>query len=156
MTAQLTEILYYKDKYHSLCTLPLDSHTNIAQIRASFHGVHSHTACERRYVGIWKVIENRLYLEAMETVRGENLAVKEFFEGQEFPVFAHWFSGELRCPKGELLKYIHFDFKCIYERELIITVKSGVIESDRLITNEPPPPRDRREALDIPEFLLRK
>jgi hypothetical protein len=156
MTAQLPELLHYKGKPHALCTTPLESHPKIAQIRASLHDVHSHTACERRYVGIWKVIEGRLYLDGMKTVRGDDLPVKDFFNSQNFPLLASWFSGELRCPKGELLKYVHFGFGSVYEQDLIISVKSGVVESERVNTNQIPPPRDPDEANDLPEFLLKK
>lgn len=156
MTAQLSELLHYKGKHHALCTLPLDSHAKIAQIRASLHDVHSHTACERRYVGIWKVIECKLYLDGMKTVRGDDLPVKDFFDGQNFPILASWFSGELRCPKGELLKYVHFGFRSVYEQDLVIIVKSGAVESERVDTNPIPLPRDPIEANDLPEFLLKK
>lgn len=156
MTAQLSEGLHYKDKLHALFTLPLEPYLDISQTRQKLNGIHSHTACERRYVGVWRIIENKLYLEHIDSVNGDAILLDWFFEDQSAPVFADWFSGELRCPKGQLLKYVHFGFKSIYERDLIITVKSGVIESERIVTNQRPPPRDPDEEFDIPEFLLRK
>lgn len=156
MTAQLPELLQYKGEHHALCTLPLDSHAKIARIRASLYDVHSHTACERRYVGSWKVMEGKLYFDGMKTVRGDDLPVRDFFASQNFPILSCWFSGELRCPKGELLKYVHFGFKSVYEQDLIIIVKSGVVESERVDTNPIPPPRDPIEANNLPDFLLKK
>ncbi|HZW13300.1 MAG TPA: hypothetical protein VFF81_08940 [Noviherbaspirillum sp.] len=156
MTAQFSEGLHYKDKLHSLFTLPLEPYLDLSQTRNRLEGIHSHTACERRYVGIWKIIEDKLYLERLDNVSGDILPLDRFFKDQSAPIFAEWFSGELRCPKGELLKYVHFGFGSIYERDLIITVRNGVIESERIVTNQPPPPRDPSDEFNIPEFLLRR
>ncbi len=53
------------------------------------------------------------------------------------PVFAEWFSGELICPIGEMLKYVHRTFHSIYEKELHLFIKDGVVTYSFLVTNEP-------------------
>ncbi|MFZ4711843.1 MAG: hypothetical protein ACOYMH_18585, partial [Zwartia sp.] len=50
-------------------------------------------------------------------------------------VFAHWFTGELRCPQGERLRYVHRGFDSKYEKDLFITVRSGVVIGERLVVN---------------------
>ena len=47
----------------------------------------------------------------------------------EYPerVFAHWYSGVLRIPQGELLEYVHAGYGSIYEKDLLIDVENGVV-----------------------------
>ena len=84
------------------------------------------TACWRRYIGTWEIKENRLYL----------VDVLGRFEllGDE-PLFADWFSGTLRIPRGKLVKYVHSDFASIFEKELKITIEKGVVKETNIEEN---------------------
>lgn len=156
MTAQFTEMLSHAGKYHSLCTLPLEPYLDMSEKRALFAGLHVHTACTRRYVGVWEIADGRLLLTRLHTLEEEDFPLEVLFPGMQAPVFAGWFTGTLRCPKGELLKHIHFDFLSIYERDWLIYVKDGLVQGERVVINPPPPPRDPQEELDIPEFLKKR
>jgi len=52
------------------------------------------------------------------------------------PIFASWFSGILRIPRGELLCYIHMGFGSVYERELLIKIVKGEVSRIKLISNK--------------------
>jgi hypothetical protein len=43
------------------------------------------------------------------------------------PVFASWFTGMLRMPQGKMLEYVHGGFGSLHERDLIVSVESGVV-----------------------------
>ena len=55
----------------------------------------------------------------------------------QFPegLFAHWYSGELRCPRGKLLNYVHGGYMSTYEEDLFIEVQNGVVVGERLVVN---------------------
>ena len=50
-------------------------------------------------------------------------------------MFAHWFTGELRCTRGKLLKYVHGGYASSYEQDLFIEVVRGVVVAERLVVN---------------------
>ena len=50
-------------------------------------------------------------------------------------VFADWFNGEIRIPQGELLQYIHMGYESIFEKDLILKFKKGVLIDERVIDN---------------------
>lgn len=76
------------------------------------------TACWRRYQGTWEVRCGRFYLIGL---RGRY----QLREGG--PIFADWFSGVLRVPKGNLLNYVHCGFGSVYEQEIHIEIKGGLV-----------------------------
>ena len=52
---------------------------------------------------------------------------KEFHTDKK--VFAKWFTGKIMCPIGELLQYVHAGYGSIYEKEKIIFIKNGMVDS---------------------------
>ena len=57
------------------------------------------------------------------------------FAGYPDGVFAHWFTGELRCPAGALLHYEHAGYASRYERDLFIDVRQGLVLGQREVVN---------------------
>ena len=51
------------------------------------------------------------------------------------PLFAHWFSGVLRVPRGKLLQYVHMGFATVYEQELHIKIENGVVMETTVVDN---------------------
>ena len=70
-----------------------------------------------------------------EAIRRDPAALEDFFPGYPERVFAHWFSGELRCPRGELLEYVHAGFASRYAETLVFTVERGVVKGQHCIDN---------------------
>ena len=134
MTAQVTETLIYKEQKLSMCDEPLALWMSKNREKCNF-GMMS-TACWRGYFGTWKIIDNHLYLIEL-SARGEDgkdIYLDDLFPDQD-KVFAHWFSGEVRCPEGKLLDYVHMGFASTYERDIFLTFKKGVLVSERIQIN---------------------
>jgi hypothetical protein len=101
-----------------------------------------HTANWRGYVGTWEIIEadgaERLYLVGIEAHKDYEtiLTLPDLFPGFD-KVFAHWFTGELRCPQGSLVEYVHMGYASTYEYELFLEFKQGVLVHKYAIHNKP-------------------
>jgi len=138
MTAQVSEKLIYKGQQLNLCAEPLLTYLETICSDVKFVG-HS-SANWRGYVGTWCIEDDRLYLaKLIGTVRDGELE-RPIELGYLFPdypdgVFAHWFTGELRCVQGGLIKYVHMGYASTYEKDLFIRVQKGVVLGDREITN---------------------
>jgi hypothetical protein len=155
MTAQATESLLFQEEPLSMCSTPLDIY--LAQRGIKFYS--ENTANWRGYRGSWEVkgseeLGYRLYLVQLRACLEYPKKVGLEYLFPEFPngVFAHWFSGEVRCPRGKLLNYVHGGYASLYEEDLFIEFKAGVLQGTRVVKNEPPPPKSEE---DYPPFLRR-
>jgi len=139
MTAQASELLIYGGKEIRLYSNPLSLY--LRQTGISFESPS--TACWRGYIGTWEIIESdgieRLYLVALSAHRSyeEIAGVSDIFPGFD-RVFAHWFTGELRCPQGALLDYVHGGYASTYEYDLLMDFKQGVLVNKYARHNEKP------------------
>lgn len=116
MTAQMHEKLIIDGKMASMTSCPAIPEWE-SRISRPDQPIMN-TACWRGYVGTWEIKEDKLYLIGLEGMY--------HLEGSE-PLFAGWFSGMLRVPRGKMLQYIHMGFESIYESELWIEVQNGLI-----------------------------
>ena len=138
MTAQVSEKLIYKGQELNLCAEPLLPYLETIRSDVKFVG---HTSANwRGYVGTWCIEDDRLYLAKLNGTVREGELERPVELGYLFPdypdgVFAHWFSGELRCVQGGLIKYVHMGYASTYEKDLFIRVQKGVVLGDREITN---------------------
>ena len=140
MTAQATEILLFEGEELSLCNEPLEYFLDNQQPPVKF--MSPHTALWRGYIGTWSIEGERLYLKSLKAnthdeVSGgiQEVGLDAVFPGFPDGVFAHWFSGELRCTRGAMLKYVHGGFGSVYERDLFFKVKKGVVIDCREVVN---------------------
>ncbi len=53
------------------------------------------------------------------------------------PHFAAWYSGLLRCPYGEQLKYVHGGFGSKYRYDLMVQIESGHVKEHWIVDNQP-------------------
>lgn len=84
------------------------------------------TACWRGYIGTWEIKDGKFYLRRLQgryRLRGED------------PLFADWFSGVLRIPRGERLLYVHMGFGSVYEEDVLVKIEKGAVVSTRVIDN---------------------
>lgn len=143
MTAQTPEKLIYQGVNLSLCSEPL----------AHFPGMPTqpwvyvvpNTALSRCYLGTWEIESDRLYLKKLQRWKKQanvvtECGIEDLFPGYPDGVFAHWYTGELRCLRGALLKYVHGGYASIYEEDLFLRVQHGVLIEERVVRNGTAPP----------------
>lgn len=138
MTAQAAEILIHKGERLSLCETPLGDYLACAGSGIKFEA--SSTALWRGYIGTWEIIETRHYLVALKGLQIQNSKPVDVELADVFPkfpqgLFAHWYSGELRCPRGKLLEYVHGGYLSTYEEDLFIKVDKGIVIGELLVVN---------------------
>ena len=146
MTAQNMEEISYKRKKYRMAATPFS-------VYLKKHGIQTapiSTANWRGYHGEWKIKNGRLYLVFMsaripkKASKGGHLLQSDgdcvrvgldyFFPGKK-EVFAEWFSGEIRIPTGKMLAYIHMGYESIFEKDLIIEFKDGIMVSEKEVDN---------------------
>lgn len=85
------------------------------------------TDCWRDYVGTWEIKDNEFHLKDIEGKY--KLLSKE-------KILADWFTGVIRIPKGEMLRYIHMGFASVYESEIHIQIEKGIVIKSKEIDNK--------------------
>ncbi|MCX7113086.1 MAG: hypothetical protein NTX45_23810 [Proteobacteria bacterium] len=84
------------------------------------------TACWREYIGTWEIKDGRFYLNKIE---GRYKIL------DNIPIFAEWFTGTLRIPKGEMLHHVHMGFGSIFEGEVYVKIEKGIFTESKTIDN---------------------
>jgi hypothetical protein len=131
MTAQISEELIYQGKTLTLCSEPLGPFLKYSASPFKFYA--NCTALWRGYVGTWSIQADRLYLVKLAgTVQTDDGTIKPVGLVDLFPnfpegVFAHWFTGLMRCPDGALLHYVHGGYYSTYERDVFFHVEKGIV-----------------------------
>jgi hypothetical protein len=134
MTSQVAEILHHKGQELNLAGEPLNLFLTNSIWKPSFTSLS--TACWRGYIGEWAIDHGRLYLEAVyDSDRERSFNLSEIFAGSKGRVFAHWVTGEYRCPIGKLLDYVHMGYASCHERDLFLSFKQGELVSERIVEN---------------------
>jgi hypothetical protein len=127
MTAQISERLVYRGETHAMCAEPLAQYFRLAGENPGFQP--SSTMLWRGYIGTWEIRDDRLYLIGLDAKLrdGSPASLETVFPGFPERVFAHWFNGQLRLPRGELLKYVHMGWGSQYEEDLFLEVSRGIV-----------------------------
>ncbi|MCP5162757.1 MAG: hypothetical protein H6999_03535 [Hahellaceae bacterium] len=135
MTAQLAETLIYQGHTMGMCTTPLNDYFALGGNKPDFAGAG--TMLWRRYVGTWEVVNERLYLIALRgnLTNGTEANLATLFPDYPERVFAHWYSGTLRIPKGKLIKYVHAGFASTYEQDLYLVIEKGILTNSAVREN---------------------
>lgn len=103
------------------------------------------TALWRGYVGSWEIVDDRLHLVQLqgELENGSELSLATVFPAAGDKVFADWYSGQIRIPDGERLKYVHGGFMSIHERDVLLDVVQGVVVTKQVRHNQVDETSDR-------------
>ena len=151
MTAQIPENLLYQGAQLKLCVEPLELYFQQQGSRPTLPPKSS--ACWRGYIGSWEIREGKLYLvsitigkgrpwgevmgaeelelwEAIDEASGEQVTPETLFPGESLPIFARWFSGILRCAKGDVIDYVHAGYESTFQHEFLIELVNGVVVSE--------------------------
>jgi hypothetical protein len=136
MTAQITEQLVYNNKTYGMATEPLEPYLNKIKKTKRPLFIFTNTGCWRGYFGTWEIKDNTLFLIGLnaQVDQGREVGIDYLFPGQTH-VFAEWFSGEIRVPRGRMLEYIHAGYETIYEKDMFLKFEKGILKSRRVVDN---------------------
>ena len=129
MTAQVMETLIYKGEECAMASEPLRSYLSECRPNLSFRAPH--TACWRGYTGTWQIKDNKLFITDISTF---GPSIEEIFS-EPLPVFARWYTGEIRVTQGDTLLYVHMGYGSLYEKEIYIKIKNGLVVSEEETDN---------------------
>ena len=133
MTAQIRDLLVYKEEKMVLSDEPLKEYL---KTRDDVEFIFKSTAWWRGYVCKWEIRDNKLYLVyLLGFIEGNKQVDLSYVFPETKEVFANWYTGEIRIPIGELLKYVHLGYESKFERDLFLKFKDGVLISEREIDN---------------------
>ncbi len=153
MTAQTAEHLIFQGDTLRLCTEPLSHLLNTQALPTEI--APGGSLLWRGYCGTWAIEGDRLYLKRLETQNNElefeELPFESFFPGYLDGVFAHWFTGELRCPRGECMEFVNVGFSSVYEQDLFIGVDKGIVTGERVVQNIFNPLRATKKYMQLVE-----
>lgn len=127
MTAQIGERLIYDGREVSMCSEPLGEFFALGGRKPEFES--NCTALWRGYVGTWEIVGDRLYIVGLSgrLKDGTEATLETVFPGYPERVFAHWYSGTLRIPEGQLLEYVHMGYASTFEHDRLIEIERGVV-----------------------------
>ena len=143
MTAQKDEVLIYKRQKVSMCAEALAQYLKSPDLDKKFSATS--TACWRGYIGTWLIEMDLLYLIDIDKTQDGHLGVDFIFPGQK-KVFADWFTGRIRVPQGEMLRYVHAGYGSVYEKDLFLEFKNGILISESVVENQVGP-EGKRESV---------
>jgi hypothetical protein len=134
MTAQVHENLILKGRKTSMAFCPPlpEGHPRIVELDikdAAAKGedeIIFSTDCSRRYIGTWEIKEKRFYL--VKVIGRYKMIGKR-------PLFAGWFTGVIRIPRGKMLHYVHMRFGSVFEKEVHIKIENGKVVRSAVIDN---------------------
>jgi hypothetical protein len=112
MTAQTPEVLIMNGQEFMMISTP-DLNGKAT------YGFCLSTGNYRGYVGVWEIKDSKLYLNQMK--HGQML--------EDGPIFADWVSQELIVWKGNMLAYIHAGFDSVFEEEMSLDIKQGILKN---------------------------
>lgn len=148
MTAQVHEKLQYNGEESSMAFCPPlpENHPRIIQLEDDeierTDSIIFSTACWRQYIGEWEIKDGKFYLV--------NILGRYKMVGNT-PIFADWFSGVIVIPRGKMLRYVHMGFASVFEEEIHVEIKQGiVIKTDKRVNQEEKPPASNLDWLKFP------
>lgn len=128
MTAQASDSIIYNNERSGMNTEPLRDY--IPELKLTHDFIKPNTFCSRGYFAEWAVDNNKLFLVGFKGWILDYLEVgmDYIFPGEEV-VFAHWYTGTIRTPLGEMVAYIHGGYDSTYEGYRALTFEKGILVS---------------------------
>lgn len=145
MSAQISEIFIADGIEFEMHSDPLDRKLKRHRIRARDYVETYSTAGYRCYVGVWQIIEGRLYLTDLHLINGYGIApLPEALRAKllaatrrrKFPILANWYTGPVSIATGDLLCPIHIYWESRFARRRIVHVRRGRVVRDREVDTQ--------------------
>jgi hypothetical protein len=136
-TPQAPDYLVVKGDTFRLHSYPLEA----LPAKATYVGAmmpFSHTGCWRGYICYWQLSDQKLYLTGIISYsfdRKDTVSLATVFGDQykDGKVAADWFTGELVCAHGKLIRY--FGDQSIYSFETVYQCNQGRITGEETFDN---------------------
>jgi hypothetical protein len=157
MTVQKREQLLYKTELMALDTEPLEVYFKQTGQRPAFGFVATNNW--RGYIGEWEIVDGKLYLKQLlqmgfrKTETGvalclvpNKISIVDIFPESDGRVHADWFTGNLLCPQGDLLKDHSRSFEPRYARYRVFTIEWGILTNSAVVPGKPVDPAGFLEA----------
>lgn len=153
MTAQVSEVLRFRGELLRMFTTPLDA---LPTERRPNFMPSDNSANWRGYLCLWEIRDARLYLADIKGLICTSAAdptapvqtcgdhhpgpcqvreakLSDFSDGADGPVFADWYTGDLKVPRGKSVEYVHMGFASQYESYLMLTIAQGLLKGESVI-----------------------
>ncbi|GAA4841755.1 hypothetical protein [Algivirga pacifica] len=130
-TQQIPEKIIYKGDTLALLSLPFEEKLETIKNKTQIHtrlGKMCSTALYRGYTGLWKIEHGELYLIDIDICGDPDKSfLDRLFPGQQLPIKATWFTGELYIQEGKRLYYSlnPTGFGGFSDKEAVITITNG-------------------------------
>lgn len=135
MTTQASEVIYIDNERHFMRSGVLEPYLKQRGLTQAFR-IHI-SALMRGFIGSWRIYDDWLCLNAIVAEwsgNGEKVSIEQLFGGQKPPIIADWFTGDLMIQQGKVLSDGHRAYP-VYERDLIISIKAGLVTARRIQEN---------------------
>ncbi|ADE53320.1 hypothetical protein [Coraliomargarita akajimensis] len=131
-TGQFPDVIEYKGKERALLTNPLDDFFLWNYEWPDFHEIFpdgQSTACWRGYIAKWEIADGVLYLKSVKSCHSDKeVELSQIIQRRDTNrIKADWYSGILRIPDGEQLRYVHAGYASTYERDILLKIDSGKV-----------------------------
>jgi hypothetical protein len=162
MTVQLSEPIFYRDAVLHAREYPLNDYFARTGIANPF-GEESRgrsSLCWNGYVASWTIEDGRLYLKEIIDFHGEGVNVlnlETIFPGYADGVFAHWYSGKMKFPQGEVIKRGNSTAPSIFERDWTLVFCNGLLVSEEVVSNNVtvPDKAEIAENISLPSGIIK-
>lgn len=137
LSSQIGEYLRYQGEGVSMATHPLEDYFAMGGPRPALNAATR--ALHRGYIGGWEIVAGRLYLVKLTATLqdGTQATLQTLFPGFGDRVFAHWFTGTIRIPRGRRLHGVYNRDGSLFEREEMLEFERGVIRKTSVLSNLP-------------------
>ena len=132
-TGQVGDIIIWNGDTLTLFSNPLEQYENIDSLRPVLFGKEEtgiNTACWRGYIAEWSLIGNNLYLTNIYCCNYDIKADLKLLFPENYidgKIHASWVDGLLFIPIGKCIEYIHMDYESVYEKEIELDFKNGLL-----------------------------
>jgi hypothetical protein len=143
-TGQAGDIIIWNGDTLTLFSNPLESHPDWENLSVKLNTEIENQKCKslfstanwRGYVAEWTIIADKIYLTNIYTCHDKpgKINLKKLFAKKGL-IFADWVSAKLIVPKGECIEFGNLYYNSIFETEITLEFKDGVLLESKTYNN---------------------
>jgi len=127
LSSQIGQYLRYQGEGVSMATHSLEDYFAMGGRKPDLNAATG--ALHRGYLGGWEIVAGRLYLVKLTATLsdGTQATLQTLFPGFGGWVFARWFTGTIRIPRGRRPHVVYNRDGSVLKREEMLEIERGVI-----------------------------